>query len=81
MSNMMPDLEGYFRGLAPGGDALLLELEEEAERESTPIVGPVVGIWMNMVSVESAPAGVAMALVARFEPLAEGARRFATTDI
>jgi caffeoyl-CoA O-methyltransferase len=43
MSKMMPDLEGYFRGLVPEGDALLLELEEEAARESIPIVGPVVG--------------------------------------
>jgi len=43
MSKMMPDLEGYFRGLAPAGDALLLELEAEARRESIPIVGPVVG--------------------------------------
>ena len=40
---MMPDLEGYFRGLAPDSDALLLELEAEATRESIPIVGPVVG--------------------------------------
>lgn len=43
MTNMMPDLEGYFRGLAPESDALLLELEAEATRESIPIVGPVVG--------------------------------------
>jgi caffeoyl-CoA O-methyltransferase len=43
MSAMIPDLEGYFRGLAPLGDALLLELEEEAKREGIPIVGPVVG--------------------------------------
>jgi caffeoyl-CoA O-methyltransferase len=43
MSKMMPDLEGYFRDLVPEGDALLLELEEEAAREAIPIVGPVVG--------------------------------------
>jgi caffeoyl-CoA O-methyltransferase len=43
MSAMMPDLEGYFRGLVPASDALLLELEEEATREAIPIVGPVVG--------------------------------------
>lgn len=40
---MIPDLEGYFRSLTPPGDALLLELEQEAQRESIPIVGPVVG--------------------------------------
>jgi caffeoyl-CoA O-methyltransferase len=43
MTNMIPDLEGYFRGLAPDSDALLRELEAEAESESIPIVGPVVG--------------------------------------
>ena len=43
MTKMMPDLEGYFRGLAPDSDALLRELEAEAEQESIPIVGPVVG--------------------------------------
>lgn len=43
MSPMIPDLEGYFRHLAPPGDELLLELEREAAREHIPIVGPVVG--------------------------------------
>jgi predicted O-methyltransferase YrrM len=43
MSAMIPDLEGYFRGLVPPGDDLLLELEQEANAESIPIVGPVVG--------------------------------------
>jgi caffeoyl-CoA O-methyltransferase len=43
MSAMIPDLESYFRGLVPPGDALLLELEQEAQREGIPIVGPVVG--------------------------------------
>ncbi len=43
MSVMIPDLENYFRGFVPPRDALLLELEEEAARESIPIVGPVVG--------------------------------------
>ena len=43
MSTMMPDLEGYFRSLVPGGDALLQELEQEAAREAIPIVGPLVG--------------------------------------
>ncbi len=43
MCAMMPDLEGYFRALVPATDALLQELEEEAGRESIPIVGPVVG--------------------------------------
>jgi len=43
MSAMIPDMENYFRGFIPPRDALLLALEEEAARESIPIVGPVVG--------------------------------------
>jgi caffeoyl-CoA O-methyltransferase len=43
MSKMIPDLEGYFRGLVPETEGLLQELEQEATRESIPIVGPVVG--------------------------------------
>jgi caffeoyl-CoA O-methyltransferase len=43
MCAMIPDLEGYFRGLVPQMDDLLLELEQEASRESIPIVGPLVG--------------------------------------
>jgi hypothetical protein len=41
--SMIPDMENYFRGFIPRRDALLRELEEEAKRESIPIVGPVVG--------------------------------------
>jgi predicted O-methyltransferase YrrM len=43
MAAMMSDLEGYFRGLVPSRDSLLQKLEDEARRESIPIVGPVVG--------------------------------------
>lgn len=43
MSRMTPELEGYFRGFVPPRDELLLKLEQEAEREGIPIVGPVVG--------------------------------------
>jgi caffeoyl-CoA O-methyltransferase len=43
MAAMIADLEGYFRGFAPPRDELLQELEDEAQRESIPIVGPVVG--------------------------------------
>ncbi len=43
MTGMIPDPETYFRGLVPPRDDLLLELEQEAARESIPIVGPVVG--------------------------------------
>lgn len=43
MAAMTPDLEKYFSGFIPPRDDLLLELEEEAARETIPIVGPVVG--------------------------------------
>jgi caffeoyl-CoA O-methyltransferase len=43
MSQMIPDLESYFRGFVPRRDPLLLELEREAQAEGIPIVGPVVG--------------------------------------
>jgi len=50
MSSMMPDLENYFRGFIPPRDALLLSLEEEAARESIPIVGPVVGEFLYLLA-------------------------------
>jgi predicted O-methyltransferase YrrM len=50
MSAMIPDLESYFRGLVPPGDGLLQELEQEAERESIPIVGPVVGEFLFILA-------------------------------
>jgi predicted O-methyltransferase YrrM len=43
MSQMQPDLEGYFRNFVPRRDPLLLELERQAGAEGIPIVGPVVG--------------------------------------
>ena len=43
MSNMIPNPEEYFRQLVPVRDALLAAMEEEAEQEGIPIVGPVVG--------------------------------------
>ncbi|MBS3808602.1 MAG: O-methyltransferase [Desulfobacterales bacterium] len=43
----MPDIvenpENYFRQLVPERDALLMDLEAEADAEGIPIVGPVVG--------------------------------------
>ncbi len=50
MSQMIPDLEGYFRNLVPPGDDLLQELEEEAAREHIPIVGPVVGQLLQILA-------------------------------
>ncbi len=40
---MIPDLENYFRNFLPPRTELLRRLEEEAEKERIPIVGPVVG--------------------------------------
>jgi caffeoyl-CoA O-methyltransferase len=43
MCAMIPDLEAYFREFIPPRDEVLLTLEEEAQRENIPIVGPLVG--------------------------------------
>ena len=43
MSAMIADLEAHFREFVPPRDKLLLTLEEEAQQENIPIVGPVVG--------------------------------------
>jgi predicted O-methyltransferase YrrM len=43
MSKIVPEPEAYFQQFIPSRDALLTELETEAERENIPIVGPVVG--------------------------------------
>ena len=50
MSPMIPDMENYFREFIPRRDALLLALEEEAARESIPIVGPVVGELLHLLA-------------------------------
>jgi caffeoyl-CoA O-methyltransferase len=43
MSDIVNDPENYFRTLIPPRDALMMELEAQAEKENIPIVGPVVG--------------------------------------
>lgn len=43
MADIVENPENYFRDLVPGRDSLLRALEAEAESESIPIVGPVVG--------------------------------------
>lgn len=43
MSRMTPDMETYFRRFVPVRDQVLLDLEQEAQVEGIPIVGPVVG--------------------------------------
>lgn len=43
MSAIVENPEGYFRQFVPDRNPLLLELEEEAQRKTIPIVGPVVG--------------------------------------
>ncbi len=43
MCAMIPDLEAHFREFIPPRDELLRRLEEEAQRENIPIIGPVVG--------------------------------------
>lgn len=50
MADIVENPEDYFRGLVPERDSLLKALEEEAESESIPIVGPVVGELLFVLS-------------------------------
>lgn len=50
MSELVPSPEEYFRKFAPHRDPLLLEIEEEARREEIPIVGPVVGELLHILT-------------------------------
>lgn len=43
MSKIVDNPEDYFRKLAPLRDELMMELEAQAEKENIPIVGPVMG--------------------------------------
>ncbi len=43
MSKIVDDPENYFRNLIPPRDELMMELEKQAEKESIPIIGPVLG--------------------------------------
>jgi predicted O-methyltransferase YrrM len=43
MCAMIVDLEAHFREFLPPRDELILKLEEEAQQENIPIVGPLVG--------------------------------------
>jgi len=43
MCAMIADLEAHFREFIPPRDELLLRLEQEAQAEGIPIIGPVVG--------------------------------------
>jgi caffeoyl-CoA O-methyltransferase len=49
MEKMIEDPEGYFREYIPPRDALLMELEKEAERETIKIVGPVMGEFLYIL--------------------------------
>jgi len=50
---MIPDLPDYFSKFIPPRDSLLLKLEEEAYEENIPIVGPVVGEILHILTVFS----------------------------
>ena len=50
MPDMIPDPESYFRGFIPPRDELLIELEQEAEQEHIPIVGPLVGVFLYILA-------------------------------
>jgi caffeoyl-CoA O-methyltransferase len=50
MCAMIPDLEAHFREFIPPRDELLHTLEEEAEREHIPIIGPLVGEFLFILA-------------------------------
>lgn len=50
MSDIVDHPEEYFRRFLPEREPLLLELEEEAEREGVPIVGPFVGELLHILA-------------------------------
>lgn len=50
MSVMMDSPEDYFSQFVSERDPLLVSLEEEAEKEHIPIVGPVVGEWLYLLA-------------------------------
>ena len=54
MSAIVENPESYFRQFVPDRDPLLLELEEDAQRKSIPIVGPVVGELLYILACATA---------------------------
>ena len=50
MAMMIPDPKNYFRQFIPARDSLLIKLENEAAAEDIPIVGPVVGELLFILS-------------------------------
>ena len=51
MSDIVENPEAYFRQFLPPRDRLLIDLEQEAQREDIPIVGPVVGELLFILAV------------------------------
>jgi len=54
MSAIVENPDNYFRKLVPDRDPLLLEMEEDAQRNSIPIVGPVVGELLYVLACATA---------------------------
>jgi predicted O-methyltransferase YrrM len=50
MAVMVDSPRTYFSHLVPHREPLLVSLEEEAEKENIPIVGPVVGEWLYLLA-------------------------------
>lgn len=50
MGNIRENPKEHFRGLVPERDRLLRNLEEEAEKENIPIVGPLVGYLLYVLA-------------------------------
>jgi predicted O-methyltransferase YrrM len=53
MSKIVDNPEDYFRKLVPQRDELMIELEEQAEKENIPIVGPVMGELLGILATLS----------------------------
>ena len=58
MSELVEKPEEYFRKLVPSRSELLMTLEEEALREEIPIVGPVVGELLHILTRVSGAATI-----------------------
>lgn len=58
MPGMIPDMEAYFEQLVPPRDDLLQALEQEARSENIPIIGPVVGQLLAVLTGAIAAAKV-----------------------
>jgi predicted O-methyltransferase YrrM len=58
MAKMIEDLEAYFNQMVPPRDDLLLALEQEAQENNIPIIGPLVGQLLAILAQSMAAARI-----------------------